>query len=51
MRLMLFPDRPFDIGTLYGYATDPETGERERFVISDPRIWIRSSFTPRNGGW
>ena len=34
--LMLFPDRPFDIGTLYGYATDPETGERERFVISDP---------------
>lgn len=34
--LMLFPDRPFDIGTLYGYATDPETGEREKFVISDP---------------
>lgn len=34
--LMLFPDRPFEIGTLYGYATDPETGERERFVISDP---------------
>ena len=34
--LMLFPDRPFDIGTLYGYATDPESGERERFVISDP---------------
>jgi hypothetical protein len=34
--LMLYPDRPFKIGTLYGYATDPETGERERFVISDP---------------
>lgn len=34
--LMLFPDRPFEIGTLYGYATDAETGERERFVISDP---------------
>jgi len=34
--LMLFPDRPFDIGTLYGYATDPESGERDRFVISDP---------------
>ncbi len=34
--LMLFPDRPFQLGTLYGYATSPETGERERFVISDP---------------
>jgi hypothetical protein len=22
--------------TLYGYATNPETGERERFVISEP---------------
>ncbi len=34
--LMLYPDRPFHLGTLYGYATDPESGERERFVISDP---------------
>ena len=34
--LMLYPDRPFGLGTLYGYATDPETGGRERFVISDP---------------
>ncbi|MBY0502688.1 MAG: hypothetical protein K2X03_02180 [Bryobacteraceae bacterium] len=34
--LMLYPDRPFGLGTLYGYAADPETGERERFVISDP---------------
>ena len=33
---MLFPDRPFEIGTLYGYSKDPESGERERFVISDP---------------
>ena len=34
--LMLYPDRPFHLGTLYGYATNPDTGERERFVISDP---------------
>ena len=34
--LMLYPDRPFQLGTLFGYATNPDTGERERFVISDP---------------
>ena len=34
--LMLYPDRPFAFGTLYGHAVNPETGERERFVISDP---------------
>lgn len=34
--LMLYPDRPFELGTLYGHAVNPETGERERFVISDP---------------
>lgn len=34
--LMLYPDRPFQIGTLFGCATSPDTGERERFVISDP---------------
>jgi SNF2 family DNA or RNA helicase len=34
--LMLYGDRPFGLGTLYGYATSPETGERERFVISEP---------------
>jgi superfamily II DNA or RNA helicase len=34
--LMLYPDRPFDLGTLHGYCVDPETGERERFVITDP---------------
>jgi hypothetical protein len=34
--LMLYPDRPFQLGTLYDYATDPDSGERERFVITDP---------------
>lgn len=34
--LLLYGDRPFGLGTLYGYAHDPETGRRERFVISEP---------------
>jgi len=34
--LLLYPDRPYGLGTLYGYQTDQETGQRERFVISEP---------------
>jgi hypothetical protein len=34
--LLLYPDRPFNLKTLYGYAVDPESRQRERFVISDP---------------
>ncbi len=34
--LLLYPDRPYALGTLYGYQTDTETGYRERFVISEP---------------
>jgi hypothetical protein len=34
--LLLYPDRPFGLGTLYGFRRDEETGERERFVISEP---------------
>jgi hypothetical protein len=34
--LMVYGDRPYRLGTLYGFAADPETGQRERFVISDP---------------
>jgi hypothetical protein len=34
--LLLYPDRPYGLGTLYGYEIDKETGERERFVISEP---------------
>jgi hypothetical protein len=33
--LMLYPDRPFDLGALYGYFRDPETKERERFLIAE----------------
>jgi superfamily II DNA or RNA helicase len=34
--LLLYPDRPYGLGTLHGYRTDKETGEREKFVISEP---------------
>jgi SNF2 family DNA or RNA helicase len=34
--LLLYPDRPFGMGTLYGYRTNEETGERERFIIAEP---------------
>ncbi len=34
--MLLYPDRPYGLGTLYGYRVDKETGERERFVISEP---------------
>jgi Helicase conserved C-terminal domain len=34
--LLLYPDRPYGLGTLYGYQTDQETGQRKRFVISEP---------------
>jgi hypothetical protein len=34
--LLLYPDRPYGLGTLYGHRIDEGTGERERFVISEP---------------
>jgi SNF2 family DNA or RNA helicase len=34
--LLLYPDRPFGLGTLYGWEYDPEAGRRERFVIAEP---------------
>ena len=34
--LLLYPDRPYGLGTLYGYCTNEETGERARFIIAEP---------------
>jgi len=34
--LLLYPDRPFSIGPLWGIAYDEETKQRERFLIADP---------------
>src|SRR6266550_3493051 len=33
--LLLYPDRPFGLGDLYGYEYDPETQKRERFLIAE----------------
>ncbi|MFZ0884088.1 MAG: DEAD/DEAH box helicase [Candidatus Acidiferrales bacterium] len=35
--LLLYPDRPFRLGNLYGWEFDPETERRERFLISETR--------------
>jgi hypothetical protein len=32
--LLLYPDRPFQLGNLYGWEYDPETQRREKFLIS-----------------
>jgi hypothetical protein len=32
--LLLYPDRPFRLGNLYGWEFDPETQRREQFLIS-----------------
>jgi len=34
--LLLYPDKPYSLGTLYGFEYDPETHRRERFVIAEP---------------
>ncbi|HEV2618139.1 MAG TPA: helicase-related protein [Candidatus Acidoferrales bacterium] len=33
--LLLYPDRPFRLGNLYGWEFDPETQRREKFLISE----------------
>lgn len=35
--LLLYPDRPFHLGNLYGREYDPETQRRERFLIAEMR--------------
>jgi uncharacterized protein YgbK (DUF1537 family) len=35
--LLLYPDRPFSIGPLWGVAYDEETKRRERFLIAEPQ--------------
>jgi hypothetical protein len=33
--LLLYPDRPFGLGNLYGWEYDPETQRREKFLIAE----------------
>jgi hypothetical protein len=33
--LLLYPDRPFRLGNLYGWEYDPETQRRGRFLIAE----------------
>ena len=34
--LLLYPDRPFGLGSLYGWEYDRETQRREKFLIAEP---------------
>ena len=34
--LLLYPDRPFDMGDLTAYVQDPESGERHKVLLSTP---------------
>lgn len=34
--LLLYPDRPFQLGRLYGWEFNPETQRREKFLIAEP---------------
>ena len=35
--LLLYPDRPFELGPLTGWEYNPESERRERFVFAEPR--------------
>jgi len=35
--LLLFPDRPFGLGDLYGFEYNPETQQREKFLIAETK--------------
>ena len=35
--LLLYPDRPWSLGDLYGYEYNPDTERRERFLIARPK--------------
>ena len=48
--LLLYPDHPYGIGTLYGTEFDPELKRRVRFVITEPATFRRTISIPRNGG-
>jgi tetratricopeptide (TPR) repeat protein len=41
--LLLYPDRPFELGPLCGWEYNPETERRERFVFAEPRDLDRNT--------
>lgn len=49
--LLLYPDCPFGMGTLYGWEYDPAVGARERFVITSRKISTNTCSTRRSGSW
>ena len=47
--LLLYPDRPFGLGSLTGFDYDPVTRRRESFLIAETRD-LAANCTPRSSG-
>jgi superfamily II DNA or RNA helicase len=45
--LLLYPDHPYGLGTLYGTEFDAEAGARTRFVIAQPRDLPQDRLYPK----
>jgi superfamily II DNA or RNA helicase len=45
--LLLYPDHPYGLGTLYGTEFDAEVGARTRFVIAQPRDLPQDRLYPK----
>jgi hypothetical protein len=45
--LLVYPDRPYGLGTLYGFRRDETTGEREQFIISEPADLDQNHIYPK----
>lgn len=48
--LLLYPDHPYGLGTLYGTEFDPELGRNLKFVIAETTDCPRMRSIPKNSG-
>ena len=45
--LLLYPDHPYGLGTLYGTEFDPELKRKVRFVIAKERDFLKTRCIPK----
>ena len=45
--LLVYPDHPYGLGTLYGTRYNPETQQRESFIIAEPEDLDESKVYPK----
>ena len=48
--LLVYPDHPYGLGTLYGTELDPELKRKIRFVIAERGTCPKTGFIPKNAG-